>query len=112
METKETAIKMEAFKNQVEQLSNTHLDDNMGYLLFTYNLVDEKTIESGFGAKGNLHHTADCILSVMKQNEMLAYIITAAANAYGYMRMAQAQAEMPATPEEAIMPKRNRKKSK
>lgn len=92
MKTKKTSP-IEAFAKQVGKVSDKHLDDNMGYLLFAYNAVDDNTMESGFGAKGGLHHTADCLLSVMKQNETVAHIITAAANAYGYMRMAQAQAQ-------------------
>ena len=89
MKTKKSPI--ETFTNQVEELSKKHLDDKKGYMLFTYDLIDDRTMKSGFGAQGNQHLMADCILSAMQKYESLAYILTAAVNAYGHMRMVQAQ---------------------
>ena len=89
MRTKKSPI--ENFANQVDKVSNKHLTDEMGYLLFTYNQLEDGMQENTFGVRGKLQNIAECLISGMKTNEALAHIITAAANAYGHMRMMQAQ---------------------
>lgn len=93
MKTKKTS-QLEDFANKVEQLSKKHLDDKMGYMLFTYDLIDNRTMNRGFAAQGKQDSMADCVLSAMLKHESLAYILTAAVNAYGHMRMMQAQQAM------------------
>lgn len=90
MKTKETS-QIEAFANQVDKVSSTFLDDNMGYILFTYNHLENGMQENTFGVRGKLQNIAECLLAGMKANETLAHVVIAAANAYGHMKMAEAQ---------------------
>lgn len=90
MKTKEISP-IETFANQVDKVSNKFLNDEMGYLLFTYNHLESGMQENTFGVRGKLANIAECLLSAMKSNEALAQVVSAAANAYGHMRMVQAQ---------------------
>lgn len=90
MKTKETSP-IETFANKVDKVSDKILNDEMGYLLFTYNQLESGMQENTFGVKGRQPNIAECLLSGMKSNEALAQVICAAANAYGHMRMAAAQ---------------------
>ena len=91
MENKKQDAMIDKFAHAVDSMSEELLEDNMGYILFGYERLEKGMQENTFLAKGSMQNMADCLYSAMKSNEGLAYMITAAANAYGQMRMAALQ---------------------
>ena len=106
----ETKTQLEKFVEGVDSLSNELIDESKGYILFAYE-ENGDNMQSAFTSKGRLNNIAECLYACMKQNPMLANVVIAASNGIVQSRMAQMQAEMPVTPEEAIKPKRKRKKN-
>lgn len=112
METKKTESKTEQFVKAVDSLSTNLLaGEKQGYVLFTYN-EEENGQENSFMSRGKINRIAECLFSCMKQNPMLANVVVAASNALVQSRVLESQmkGELPATPEEAKKPKRNKKK--
>ena len=104
----ETKTQLEKFVEGVDSLSNELIDESKGYILFAYE-ENGDNMQSAFASKGKLNNIAECLYACMKQNQMLANVVIAASNGIVQSRMAEMQ--MPVTPEEAIKPKRKRKKN-
>ena len=108
METKKD-LQLEKFVDGTNSLANELLEDNRGYILIAYGEVEDM-MASAFSSKGKLGPLAETLYACMKKDPMFANVVVAASNALVQSRMAQMQAEMPAAPEQAVKPKRNRKK--
>lgn len=93
MRTKKTTV--EKFTEKVDALSAKLLDDKQGYVLFCFNEMEDKAMQSYFSSKGNISNIVECMYASMKSNPMLANMMMAACNAVTQVRMQEmaAQAE-------------------
>lgn len=89
MRTKKTSI--EKFVDKTNEWSSKLLSEKQGYILLSYNELDEDTIQTSFSSKGSLGSLAECIHLCMNKNPMFAYVVMAAANAMEQTRIMQEQ---------------------
>lgn len=111
METKKTDTTIDEFTQKVEALRQEMLGDDCGCVLLTYREIDGKSQQNSFAVSGKLQRIAECFVSFMKSEPIMANVILAASNAIVQSRMIEASIKMEqtATPEE---PKKSNRKPK
>lgn len=97
--------KIEEFVKKVDSMKKEMLGDDCGFVILAYQEIDEKQQHNTFAAGGKLSNMAECFVSFMKTEPVMANVVMAASSAIAQQRLAEAQMVA-----EAKQPKKNRKK--
>lgn len=97
--------KIEEFVKKVDSMKREMLGDDCGFVILAYQEIDEKQQHNTFAAVGKLSNMAECFVSFMKTEPVMANVVMAASSAIAQQRLVEAQMVA-----EAKQPKKNRKK--
>lgn len=97
--------KIEEFVKRVDSMKKEMLGDDCGFVILAYQEIDEKQQHNTFAAGGKLSNMAECFVSFMKTEPVMANVVMAASSAIAQQRFVEAQMVA-----EAKQPKKNRKK--
>lgn len=89
METKQT--KIEEFVRKVNELKAEMLGEENGFVLLTYEEIDGNSQQNSFAVGGKLNRIAECFVSFMKSEPMMANVVMAASSAIAQQRLMEAQ---------------------
>lgn len=89
METKQT--KIEEFVKKVNELKAEMLGEENGFVLLTYEEIDGNTQHNSFAVGGKLNRIAECFVSFMKSEPMMANVVMAASSAIAQTRLMEAK---------------------
>ncbi len=89
METKQT--KIEEFVRKVNELKTEMLGEENGFVLLTYEEIDGNSQQNSFAVGGKLNRIAECFVSFMKSEPMMANVVMAASSAIAQTRLMEAQ---------------------
>jgi hypothetical protein len=89
METKQT--KIEEFVKKVNELKAEMLGEENGFVLLTYEEIDGNSQQNSFAVGGKLNRIAECFVSFMKSEPMMANVVMAASSAIAQTRLMEAQ---------------------
>ena len=89
METKQT--KIEEFVRKVNELKAEMLGEENGFVLLTYEEIDGNAQHNSFAVGGKLNRIAECFVSFMKSEPMMANVVMAASSAIAQTRLMEAQ---------------------
>lgn len=89
METKQT--KIEEFVKKVNELKAEMLGEENGFVLLTYEEIDGNSQQNSFAVGGKLNRIAECFVSFMKSEPMMANVVMAASSAIAQTRLLEAQ---------------------
>lgn len=89
METKQT--KIEEFVKRVNELKAEMLGEENGFVLLTYEEIDGNSQQNSFAVGGKLNRIAECFVSFMKSEPMMANVVMAASSAIAQTRLMEAQ---------------------
>lgn len=97
--------KIEEFVKKVDSMKKEMLGDDCGFVILAYQEIDEKQQHNTFAAGGKLSNMAECFVSFMKTEPVMANVVMAASSAIAQQRLVEAQMVA-----EAKQPKKNKKK--
>ena len=97
--------KIEEFVKKVDSMKKEMLGDDCGFVILAYQEIDEKQQHNNFAAGGKLSNMAECFVSFMKTEPVMANVVMAASSAIAQQRLVEAQMVA-----EAKQTKKNRKK--
>lgn len=89
METKQT--KIEEFVKKVNELKAEMLGEENGFVLLTYEEINGNSQQNSFAVGGKLNRIAECFVSFMKSEPMMANVVMAASSAIAQTRLMEAQ---------------------
>lgn len=90
METKQTE-KIEEFVKKVNELKAEMLGDTEGFVLLAYSEIDDKSQHNSFAVGGKLPCIAECFVSFMKSEPVMANVVMAASSAIAQTRLMEAK---------------------
>lgn len=90
MENKKTQ-NIDEFVKKVSELKAEMLGDESGFVLLTYAEIDDKTQHNLFSVGGKLNRLAECFVSFMKKDQMMANVVMAASSAIAQTRLMEAK---------------------
>ena len=89
--------KIEEFVKKVDSLKKEMLGEDCGFVLLAYQEIDEKQQHNTSAGSGKLSNIAECFVSFMKSDPVMANVVMAASSAIAQQRMMESQVLAEAT---------------